>query len=153
ALRPDAYQPHVNLARAYEGARDLAAAVGAMDAAVGCAPEAALLYSTRARLHLRLGHAAAARRDLEQAIARDTSGRSLRLAEDHVDRGRLLQKDRDSPAALAAHNTALKLVADFPPAHRYRAEALLALGHDAEAVQALDRFLAVGGKPSAEVHE
>jgi tetratricopeptide (TPR) repeat protein len=162
-LRPSGFEAHVNLARAHEGAGDLGAAIRAMDQAVAQQPGLGLLYHTRALLHLKRGDAAAARRDLEQAIARDKDGPPPRLAADHVALGRLLAQDGAFADALAAHDTALRLVRDFPLAHRHRAEALLglapyveglvALKYYAEAGAALDRYLEVGGEPSAEVHQ
>jgi tetratricopeptide (TPR) repeat protein len=152
-LRPDAYQGYVNLALACQGRKDWDGAVRALDQALRLRPRDARLYHTRARLH-RLRHdPAQARHDFEQAIACTPRGsKSERLAGDLVELAHLQHQAKDYQAALASCDAALAAWHDYPPAYRQRAEALLALGKDAEAGRDLDRYLAKG-PPMAQAWE
>jgi serine/threonine protein kinase/Tfp pilus assembly protein PilF len=150
-LRPDAYQAYANLARAHEGREDWAAAVDALGRALEHRPEDAGLYYTRARLHLLRGDAAAAGKDFEKVIALEAGdGDSPRLAGAHVELAHLRHRAGDYPAALASCDAALRARPDYAPAHRQRAETLLALDRYAEAGRELDRYRATA-PPRAEV--
>jgi tetratricopeptide (TPR) repeat protein len=163
-LQPDSYEGYLNLAQAYRGRKDGDAAVQALDQALARRPELAALYYLRARVHLERGDPAAARGDLEQYLARETpvvwfagvnltgSGTSERLASARVELGRLKHKAGAFEAALADFDAALRVLPDYPPAHRQRAQTLLALGRHADAGQALDAYLA-RGRPLAEVYQ
>jgi tetratricopeptide (TPR) repeat protein len=151
-LQPDAYQGYLNLALAYQGRKDWEAASAALDQALRRRPDAGM-YHTRARLHLLREDPAAARRDFEQAIAREPRGStSERLASDYVELGHLQHRARDYQAALTSFDAALRVVPDYPPAHRLRAETLLRLDRYVDAGQALDLFLAKG-KPTWDVYQ
>jgi tetratricopeptide (TPR) repeat protein len=145
AEQPDAPEAYATLALAYQGAGDRDAAVTAIDQALDRRLTDPGLYRTRAELHLARGEAAAARRDFERAIARaPPAGAAEALASDYVQLAHLQHQAGDYPAALASCGAALRARPDYPPAHRQRAETLLALGNHAEAGRALDRYLETG---------
>src|SRR5262249_20877240 len=97
------------------------------------------LVPERARARL------AARRDFELAVAHEPKGGAgKRLAGNYFELGRLRYEAGEYEAALAAFDAALRAHPDFFFAHAQRAQALLALERDAEAGQALDRYLQKG---------
>jgi tetratricopeptide (TPR) repeat protein len=153
ALRPRQYQAYANLAEVYRRQGKLDESLAQLDTAVGLKPSAEL-YRARARWHLGRKDFARALPDLEQAIALEPPvGKSTLQAEDHAERGRILYRRGRYRDALRAFDRALALhPADYPLAHRLRAEALLELGRCREAVQAVDRYLAGKGKPRADVY-
>ncbi len=142
AEQPGAAEGYVNLALAYQGQKDWDAARRTLDRALERRPKDAGLYHTRALLQLARKDVAAARRDFEQAIAHALPGSAAeRLASDYVELGRLRHLAREYRAALEAFDAALRVRPGYPPAHRQRAETLLALDRYAEAGQALDDYL------------
>jgi tetratricopeptide (TPR) repeat protein len=143
--RPDAPEAYVTLALAYQGARDWDAAVAALDQALDRRLTDPSLFRTRAEVHLARGDAVAARRDFERAIALGPPGGSTEgLASDYVQLGRLQHQAGEHEAALASCDAALRARPEYPPAHRQRAETLLAQGNYPEAGHALDRYLKTG---------
>jgi tetratricopeptide (TPR) repeat protein len=68
----------------------------------------------------------------------------------HVERARHLLNANKAKEALAESEAALELRLDCPPAHEMRGRALLTLKRFEEAEAALDRFLTMGGKASAD---
>jgi tetratricopeptide (TPR) repeat protein/tRNA A-37 threonylcarbamoyl transferase component Bud32 len=153
ALQPGAPEAYVNLAQAYGGRQDWDGAVAALDQALALRPDDAGLYHTRAQLHARCGDRAAARRDFQQAIAHEPKGsRSERLVSAYVELGHLQHQDGADEQALAALDAAVRVRPDYAPAHRQRAETLLALGRHREAGGELDRYLRDHGEPTADVY-
>src|SRR5205085_7764671 len=111
------------------------------------------LWYTRAQVHRQRKDPAAARRDLEEAVARaPADGKPAWLADAWVELGHLRHEAGEHEAALAAYAEAQRVVPGYPPADRQRATALLALKRHAEAGQVLDRYLA-RGKPVAEDYQ
>jgi tetratricopeptide (TPR) repeat protein len=153
ALRPRQYQAYANLAEVYRLQGKLDQSLAQLDQALSRKPSADL-YRARARLHLARKDFAHGLPDLERAIALEPAGvKSALLAEDHAERGRLLYRQDRFRDALRAFDRALAAHAtDYPLAHRLRAEALLQLGRNQEAVQAADHYLAGKGKPRADVY-
>jgi tetratricopeptide (TPR) repeat protein len=150
----EAFQAYANLAQALEGQGKWARAKEALDQAIKRAPHLAVLYESRARLHLLRKHRAAARADFEEAIAREPKGsKSDRLVNNLVELGRLLHRKHDYSAALTRYDRALRLNPDFVLTQRFRAESLLALNRPQEAGEALDRYLAVSREAAAEVYQ
>jgi tetratricopeptide (TPR) repeat protein len=142
-LREKAYEGYVNLALAYQGRKDWGRAVEALDTAVRLRPDDAALYHTRARLHRLRDDPVSARRDFELAVEHAAGGGNpARLASDLVELGYLQHRAREYAAALASFDAALRAQPGYPPAHRQRAETLLALDRPAEAGRALDSYLA-----------
>jgi tetratricopeptide (TPR) repeat protein len=150
ALKPNEYQAYVNLAQAYRRLNNLALALEQLDRAVEVEPGLAHVYRLRARLHLERKEPALALQDFERAIARESAD-SPYLADDHVERGRLLLLDRKHPEALASFDTALRLRKDHPLGQRLRAEALFQLGRYQDVIEAFDRYLETA-KPLESVY-
>ncbi len=152
-VNPAGFQAYVNLAQALQGQGRPAQALAALDRAIGLRPDLAVLYESRARLHLLRRDWATARVDFEQAVAREPrDGRSERLAKDLMELGRLLHREHDYPAALARYDQALRLRPELMLIQRFRAETLLALDRPAEAGLALDRYLAGAREVPARVY-
>jgi tetratricopeptide (TPR) repeat protein len=150
-------EPYAALAAARAARESYADAVAALDRAVERRPDDAGLYHTRAQLQALRGDPKAAREDFERAIALRLrvpaagrrAGDEARLLSDYVELAHLQHQAREYQAALASCDAALRLRPDYPPAHRQRAEALLALKDYAGAGQALDHYLH-SGKPTAQ---
>jgi serine/threonine protein kinase/Tfp pilus assembly protein PilF len=149
-LRPNEYQAYVNLAQAYRRQGKLDLALEQLDRAVRIEPELAHLYRLRGRLHLERKEPALALKELDQAIAHEAASSPL-LAEDHVERGRLLLREKDYQEALASFDRALSGRKDYPLAQRLRADALFHLGRYQQAIDAFDRYLETG-KPLESVY-
>jgi serine/threonine protein kinase/tetratricopeptide (TPR) repeat protein len=149
-LRPNDYQAHVNLAQAYRQQKKTDQALAELDRAVQLEPGLPLVYRVRARLHLERGELALALADLEQAIQHDYSN-DPRVADDHVERGRLLLREKKYADALAAFDAALRLNTEHSLGQRLRAETLFQLGRYQEVVEAFNRYL-VKGKPLESVY-
>jgi tetratricopeptide (TPR) repeat protein len=140
------------------------AAVSTLDRALERSPNDPGLYHTRAQLQALRGDRKAAREDFERAVkagrdelrhpgAQDSHGITVRrLASDYVELGHLMHLDKEYRPALASYDAALQLLPDYPPAHRQRAETLLALDDYVRAGQALDRYLRHGQR-TAEVYQ
>jgi serine/threonine protein kinase/Tfp pilus assembly protein PilF len=148
-LKPGQYQGYVNLAQAYLKGERPEEALAQLDEAVRREPGLAALYRTRAHVRL-LRHDPAALADLEEAIRLEAGHPSTALAEDHVERGRLLLARGDREAAVRACEAALAVLPRSVRAHRLRAEALLELERLPEALEALDACLR-HGPPDAEL--
>jgi tetratricopeptide (TPR) repeat protein/tRNA A-37 threonylcarbamoyl transferase component Bud32 len=143
ALRPGNYQAYESLAGVCRKRNDLAGAIAALDRAIACRPEEVRLIYTRARVYLDRGDGAKARQDLEHAIriARPEHDRDLLLSA-HVELAGIEHRAGDFQKALASCDAALALQKNYPPAHRQRAQTLLALNRPREAGLALDLYLA-----------
>jgi eukaryotic-like serine/threonine-protein kinase len=132
------------------------AAIAEFSRAIALRPDWAPLY--RARADVELG-----RKDptpAQQARALDDVERAIRLsspddpvrARDYTTRGRLLHLGRRDTDALAACETALKLVPNYADAHRLRLDILLATKRWDEVIRSCDALLAQGN-PSAALYE
>jgi tetratricopeptide (TPR) repeat protein len=154
-LRPKVYQGYRNLADLLKRRNDRAGALKLLDQALALNPDNPALYSERARLHAENGDRAAARRDFEQVIAKERpESKSEQVLKARVELARLRCLAGDHQAALADCDAVLAANANFPEAHRQRAEALLAIGgRHKEVGAALEQYLKVGGKETAAVHQ
>jgi regulator of sirC expression with transglutaminase-like and TPR domain len=151
---PQAYQAYANLAQVHVVRKDYRAAEQVLTRALDRRPRDAGLYRTRARTRLGLGDQAGARDDFHKAIQMRPKGdHSEELASDCVELGHLYHRAEKYPEALAAFDAAFGVVADYPLAHRLRAETLLRQKRDAEAGLALELYLKKGGRPTAEVYK
>jgi tetratricopeptide (TPR) repeat protein len=143
-LKPNDYQAHVNLARAYRlGKRD-DEAMGEMDKAIALGPAStrAALYRTRARLYQEVGRMEDAVRDLDEAVRLEPAGpRSAQAAEDLLAKGRLLVQGGEYASAVEALDAALAARPNHFAALQARAEALLHLERPKDALRDLDRLL------------
>jgi tetratricopeptide (TPR) repeat protein len=144
ALRPQQYQGYVNLAQAHLKSQCPEEARRQLDLAIQREPGLASLYRTRARIEHLLHDDAAALADLDRAIRLEPAAATASLAEDHLERARLLATGKDFAAALEACDAALLLRPRDARACRLRAEALLELKHLPEALQALDDCIRYG---------
>ena len=152
-LRPKQYQAYVNLAQAYEKQQKPAEAVKEMDRAIQLEPGRVFLYRRRARLEIQRGDDAAALKDLDQAIALEPPGSlSVALAEDLLERGRLLSRQQKYKEGIEAYDRALAIRPELAVAHRWRAEAMLKTGQAEDAIGAFNQYLRQGGAPDANVY-
>jgi tetratricopeptide (TPR) repeat protein len=147
ALLPEQLPAHANLAQAYSRQKKWQAAEEAFARLTRLAPQTAADHRTRARLYADRGDPAAALGDYEKAIGREPPG----LGEDHAERGRLLHRLGRYAEAVQAYDRALGLAPQYVAAHRCRAEALVELRRDEEAIVAFGRYRAAG-KPDADVY-
>src|SRR5262249_16840716 len=130
AIKLDAnqYSAYESLAQAFLGQKKHDRAVEEITRAIALKPNLPLLYRGRAEFELRRkdptpAHQARALADLEQAIRLDTPG-NPDLARDHTVRAELLRQDSRNQEALAACESALKVVPDYARAHRLRLDLL-----------------------------
>jgi serine/threonine protein kinase/Tfp pilus assembly protein PilF len=158
-LKPDRYEPRLNLAEAYEQQKRPDLAVGQLDQAVALAAAqpavVQVLYRTRAGLHERRKDLDSALSDLQRAIDQEPRpGKSSQLAEDHAKRGQLLQQLGKYRDAVTAYEAALKVRPTLASAHLGRGEALLKLEEYKEAGRAFDEYLrhVEKGKESPDVY-
>jgi serine/threonine protein kinase/Tfp pilus assembly protein PilF len=149
-LKPTEYQAFVNLAQAYRRQNDLDLAIAQLDLAITIQPSLDQLYRLRARLHVERNESDAALDDFDTAI-RLASANSPLLADDYVERGRLLLLVGKHEAALASLDAALRLREAHSLAQRLRAETLFRLGRFDEVITAFDRYLETG-KPLESVY-
>jgi tetratricopeptide (TPR) repeat protein len=138
-LRPDSYQAHLSLAQVYARQGRLPAAREEFDRAVSLGRQVPDAYRSRAELARQCGDAAAARRDLLRAAELDAG--TVRAAEDHVEVGRLWQREGKYEKTVAACDAALTVVPEHAGALRLRAVALLELHRYPEAAASFDRYL------------
>jgi tetratricopeptide (TPR) repeat protein len=145
-LKPDQYPAHANLARLYQVQKQLDAAVGELGLAIIIAepqvrsgrlePGAlAVLYYNRAWLRWQCGDPKAALRDFDGSL------REKAAPETHAARGRLLYQMGNYAEAVKAQDAALAGDPDLVNAHRWRAEAWLALEGYPQALRSFDRYL------------
>ncbi len=95
------------------------------------------------------GCAGLALADLEQAIARGSAA-SREVADDYVEKGRLLLADQCYAQALVACDAARRINPSHAEMHRVRASALFEVGCFDEAIAACNDSLRAGGR-SAEL--
>jgi eukaryotic-like serine/threonine-protein kinase len=158
-LNPGPYEAYATLGQLQLGQRRLEESSRAFAQAIERAPDPskrAELHRTRARLRSGRRDAtpeqrAAALRDLDEAIRLDPVDRS-RVADDHVERARILFAGGQPEAALAACAEAMRRVPDHAGAHRLRISSLLALKRHNEVLGSCDAYLA-RKEPTAEVLE
>jgi serine/threonine protein kinase/Tfp pilus assembly protein PilF len=142
-VNPKGFPGYLNLAQALQGlGNNEPQALEAMNQAVAAAPKLALAYESRARLHLLQKNRDKAKHDFKTAIGLEPKGnRSDRLANNLVELGKLLSRERQYPQALDHYDQALKINPKFVLVQRFRAETLLALDRPDEAGVALDSYI------------
>jgi eukaryotic-like serine/threonine-protein kinase len=152
-LRPQQYQAYVNLALTYEKQHHLAEAVAQMNQAIQLEPERGFLYRRRARLQIERHDDTAGLQDLDRAIGLEPAGSlSLALAEDLMERGRLLCRQDKYKEGIEAYDRALAIRPEMAVAYRWRAEAMLKLGQSENAIGAFNQYLRQGGTPDASLY-
>jgi tetratricopeptide (TPR) repeat protein len=151
---PDGVPGYLNLALALQGEKQWDRALHALDRAIELDRGQPGLYESRARLQLQRGERLLARKNLEEAVRLEPDrSRSLRLVNNLVDLGRLLDREQKYTEALAQYDRALRLRPDFVLAQRFRAETLLSMDRIKEAGVALDDYLKVTPHPRPEVYK
>ncbi|OAI46169.1 hypothetical protein AYO44_11785 [Planctomycetaceae bacterium SCGC AG-212-F19] len=152
-LRPKQYQAYVNLAQTYEKQHKLADAVAQLEQAIQLEPGRVFLYRRRARVQIQRADDAAALQDLDQAIGLEPPGSlSLALAEDLLERGRLLCRKQKYKEGIEAYDRALAIRPEMAVAYRWRAEAMLKLGQAEDAIGAFNQYIRQGGALDASVY-
>jgi tetratricopeptide (TPR) repeat protein len=111
----------------------------------------ALLYHSRARLHLLRSDRKAAVRDLADAAQLAENDRPLK-ARVEGDRGRVLHLQEQYAGALTAYEAALKDDPKRLDVVRWRGEVLLVQKEYSKAAAAFDAYLEKGGTPSVAVY-
>src|SRR5205807_1385130 len=159
ALEPDELPAYLDLAKAYQDLRQLPEALEQLDRAATRAkpPSLAMVFRSRAQVHEQQNDWQAAVSDLELAVRHEPAGTlSPAAAIDRRLMGQLLLKNGQIDEALRAADAALAANPDDPAPQRLRAEALLRLDRFAEAIHALDRYVAgerrAGGRPESRVY-
>ncbi|MCE9530187.1 MAG: protein kinase [Planctomycetes bacterium] len=149
-LKPEQPAGYINLAKAYDGAKQFDEAIATLDHAVKLAPTVAALYDVRSAVHLERNERQAACADVRRAIANWHKGGTDRPVEKlHEVLAKLLIEDKQYDEALKSLAAALEFDPKNEIAYRLQAEALLALNRRQEAAKALDNYLALAAKPSA----
>jgi tetratricopeptide (TPR) repeat protein len=106
----------------------------------------AQLFGQRARVHQERKDLDAALEDLKCSLE------ILPGAADQMERGRILLARQRYLDAIAAFEDVHRLRPSEADAYRWKAEALRAMHLDKEAAQALDQYLAKGGRPTADFY-
>jgi serine/threonine protein kinase/Tfp pilus assembly protein PilF len=140
SLKPQQYQAYLNMAQADQASGALDRAMEQIEKAIQCAPTLDVLYRIRAQLHLALRDPAAALADLDKAIQVGRNPNTL--AEDHFDRGRILQLGKNYEQAVSDYDEVLRLRPEYAEANRLRGKALLELQRYQEAIASFDQCLA-----------
>ncbi len=139
-LRPKQWQAYANLAETQLQLGHADEALAQLGKAIELQPSAAL-YRTRARLYLKRPDYAKALPDLEEAIRREPVRDARDLADDQLERGKILYRYGKYDGALQAFDAALAVNPKVPPpqTHQLRAEALIELNRLDEALHSLER--------------
>ncbi len=148
-LRPKLAGPHHNLSMAYEAQSRYADSEAEATAAISIDNRYFKAYSTRAISRLQLGNPEAALADFMKVIELDQD--PSKQAEAWKQIGLIHHRANRSPEALAAYDKSLAANDSDPATHRLRAETLLALNRDQDAVDAFSQYLKLDGKPVADV--
>jgi tetratricopeptide (TPR) repeat protein len=159
AIRLNAREPEAfaALAQVYQKQEKADEAFDQYSRAIALRPDRAVFYRGRAdvdrtRRDSTSAQRARALRDLEQAIRLEEPGNRVLLARDHTQRAKLLHLDHREDEALAACESALKIVPDSDEAHGLRIAVLLKLKRLADAIRSCDSLLS-REKPSASLYE
>ncbi len=158
ALAPGRYHAYLSLAEAYVRLGQPNRAVTLLQGAIERIPDEPGLYRERAEIEFRPGQERAALADLDRAdrlyAARGTSADAdTRLLHADIQRRRadILYQLGLYPQAVLACQAALAHDAACPQTHRLLGSVWLALGCPEEALQALDKYLALCPRPDIDV--
>jgi tetratricopeptide (TPR) repeat protein len=142
-LKPRNFQAYVNLAQAYLAGQEWEKARQCLDRAIGYDPDQAILYQLRGELALQRKDDRAAFSDFQRAIEFLPSD-DPRLAEIHLELGRIKHRARRYAEAVEAFDRAIKLRPELFSAHRMRGASLMELRRFDEAIQSFDLCVASG---------
>jgi tetratricopeptide (TPR) repeat protein len=142
SLKPDQYQAHANLAEIHRRRQAFDEGLAEASRAIELSRRVATPYRIRAQIRLAQNDLKAALDDYNDTVKHGEPG-SQALADDLVERGRLLARLGQNAEALRSYDAALEIDGEQPEIERLRAEALFSLGRGTEAQAALDRYLDV----------
>jgi serine/threonine protein kinase/Tfp pilus assembly protein PilF len=148
-LRPQQAGPHHNLSMVYEAQQDYTKSEAEATAAISIDPGYFKAFSTRAISRLQLDDPAGALTDFMKVIQLDQD--PTKQAEAWKQIGLIHHRAMRSADAMAAYDKSIAANDSDPATHRLRAETLLALNRDQDAVDAFGRYLALDGEPVADV--
>jgi tetratricopeptide (TPR) repeat protein len=139
-------EAYAGLAEVYQRQGKPDEAVEQYDRAIALRPDWPPLYRGRAnvarsRPDLTPVRRSRALKDLERAIQLEKPGNPV-MAQDHVNRARLLADGRREAEALAACDEAFKVFPDYPPAHELRIRLLLGLNRYDDVIRSCDPLIA-----------
>lgn len=148
-LRPQLPGSHHNLSMVYEAQKRYADAEAEATKAISIDSGYFKAYSTRAVSRLQLGNSPQALADFMKVIELDKE--PSKQAEAWKQIGLIHHRAERSAEALAAYDNSLAANDEDADTYRLRAETLLALNRDEDAVQSFDNYLKKDGKPVADV--
>lgn len=148
-LRPQQAGPHHNLSMVYEAQQDYTKSEAEATAAISIDSGYFKAFSTRAISRLQLGNTAGALADFMKVIELDQD--PTKQAEAWKQIGLIHHRAMRSADAMAAYDKSIAANDSDPATHRLRAETLLALNRDQDAVDAFGRYLALDGEAVADV--
>lgn len=148
-LRPQLAGPHHNLSMVYEAQQRFAEAEAEATAAISLDDSYFKAFNTRAISRLQLGNAAGALADFMKVIELDQD--PVRQAEAWKQMGLIHHRAERWMPALDAYDRSLAGNDADPATHRLRAETLLALNREQDAVDAFGQYLKLGGEQVADV--
>lgn len=148
-LRPRQPGPHHNLSMVYEAQQDYTKSEAEATAAISIDSGYFKAFSTRAISRLQLGDPAGALADFMKVIELDQD--PTKQAEAWKQIGLIHHRAMRSADAMAAYDKSITANDSDPATHRLRAETLLALNRNQDAVDAFGRYLALDGDPVADV--
>jgi serine/threonine protein kinase/tetratricopeptide (TPR) repeat protein len=148
-LRPQRPGPHHNLSMVYEAQQRYADAESEATAAISIDNGYFKAYSTRAIARLQLDKSVDALADFLKVIELDQD--PSRQADAWKQIGLVHHRAMQSAEALAAYDKSLAANESDADTHRLRAETLLTLNRDQDAIDAFGLYLKLDGKPVADV--
>jgi tetratricopeptide (TPR) repeat protein len=156
SILPDLYPVHAELGAVKLAQGKLDEAASHLGRALMLRPDLAALHRARASVCLRRkvptrAETESALRDLDTALQLEPDRRAMR-ALDLTSKARLLDRASRPDEALAACKLALNAAADYPEAHRLRAEILVRQRRYDEAAESCDAVLSKG-KPTVELYQ
>ena len=151
ALKPDRFQAYLDLAQEFRSLGRFDESLALIDRAQAQDPGHAMLYRLRGQIEQQRGEDDAALRDFARAI-RLSPANDRQLADLYLESGRIAQRKKQYPEALAAYDRALSLRPDLVTAHRLRGAVLMEMKRYDEAIRSFDICLGKG-KPSAGLYE
>jgi tetratricopeptide (TPR) repeat protein len=143
ALKPRNFQAYVNLVQSYLASHEWTKAQEWLDRAIGYEPEQAILYQLRGELALQRRDDKAASSDFQKAIELLPPD-DPRLAEIHLEMGRIKHRARRYAEAVESFDRAIKVRPDLLSAHRMRGASLMELRRFDEAIRSFDLCVASG---------
>lgn len=148
-LRPRLAGPHHNLSMVYEAQERYADSEAEATAAILIDSRYFKAYSTRAISRLQSNKPDEALADFMKVIELDQD--PSKQAEAWKQIGLIHHRANNSAEALSAYNKSLAANDSDPDTHRLRAETLLALDRNQDAVDAFSQYLKLDGEPVADV--